>query len=144
MGLRQLIYMSTLTEGFQNELPSILASAVKNNASCGLTGMLLYADGNILQVLEGEEADLAAMYQRIERDPRHFGIFVLTDEKTSSRQFAAWSMGYRVLSAAELAAFPISEQLFKSNLSEIEQRVLPSAALTVLKTFADESVVLRM
>lgn len=144
MGLRQIIYMSTLAEGAQSELPSILASAVKNNASCGLTGMLLYSDGNILQVLEGEEADLVAMYQRIERDPRHFGIFVLTDVDISSRQFAAWSMGYRALSAAELAAFPASEQFFKSKLPEIEQRVLPSAALQVLKTFADDSVVLRM
>jgi hypothetical protein len=44
-------------------------------------------------------------------------------------------MGYRAISASELKALPIAEQIFKCKDAEIEQRVRPGAALAVLKTF---------
>ncbi len=144
MSLHQLIYVSTLTEGAQSELPAILETAVSNNKSKGLTGMLLYADGNVMQVLEGEKDALYALFKHIERDPRHHGIFILADTEIDSRDFETWSMGYRALSQAELKEFPVAEQFFKFKTSEVEQRALPGAALTVLKTFTDDSVVVRL
>lgn len=144
MSLRQLIYVSTLVDDARGELPAILETAVRNNKFNGLTGMLLYADGNVMQVLEGEENALYEIYQRIERDSRHHGIFILVDTEIDSRQFENWSMGYRALSAAEIKDFPIAEQFFKFKETEIERRVHPGEALTLLKTFADDSVVVRL
>ena len=139
MSLHQLIYVSTLTAAARAELPGILDKSVANNQAQGLTGMLLYADGNVIQVLEGEKAALDAAFQRIERDPRHYGIIVLLNKAIDARQFDAWSMGYRSVSAAELQAFPLAEQVFKSKDAEIERRVQPGAALHVLKTFMENT-----
>lgn len=137
MSLRQLIYVSTLADHAQTELPRILESAVRNNQSKGLTGMLLYAEGNIMQVLEGEKDTLHEIFQRIERDSRHHGIFILIDTEIDSRDFDSWSMGYHALTASELKEYPMAEQFFRFKESEIERRALPGTALTVLKTFAE-------
>lgn len=144
MRLHQLIYVSTLVDSAKSDLPGILESAVRNNRAKGLTGMMLYADGNVMQVLEGEKDALYEIFQRIRHDSRHYGIFVSEDMEIDSRQFNTWSMGYRALNTAELKAFPMAEQVFQNKNMEIEWRVLPGIALQVLKTFADDSVVMRM
>lgn len=78
--------------------------------------MLLYADGNVMQVLEGEKDALYVLFKHIERDPRHHGIFILADDAIDSRNFETWSMGYRALSQSELKAFPVAEQFLNSKL----------------------------
>ena len=144
MGLRQLIYVSTLADHAQSELPRILESAIRNNQAKDLTGMLLYADGNVMQVLEGEKEPLYEIFQRIEQDPRHHGIFVLLDTEIESRHFETWSMGYRALTATELKQYPQAEPFFKFQQTEIERRALPGIALSILKNFADDSTVIRL
>ena len=50
-----LIYASSATKAMsQDELKALLAKARTNNQRDNITGMLLYNDGNFLQVLEGE------------------------------------------------------------------------------------------
>jgi hypothetical protein len=143
MGLIQLIYMSTLTDAAQAELPGILATAVKNNAAKGITGMLMYSGGNIMQVMEGPKEAVHATFQSIERDARHFDIFVLIEEVITSRNFSAWSMGYRDLAPEELQQFPQAAHIFNCRPDELALRVRPSDALEVLKSFADGAMSIR-
>ena len=102
--------------------------------------MMLYADGNVLQVLEGEEAALLKTFRAIEEDPRHHGIFVLFKDTIAARDFANWSMGYRQLSKADLERFPLSASVFKARPDAIAQRVKPGDALAILKSFAEGSM----
>lgn len=72
MGLLQLIYISAATGALSDqELDSILASSVRHNAENGVTGLLIYAEGNFMQVLEGDPRALDETYTRIARDSRH-------------------------------------------------------------------------
>ena len=57
--------------------------------------LLLYADGNVMQVLEGEKAVVLELFQTIKLDKRHSGIFVLVEQEIAARQFASWSMGFK-------------------------------------------------
>ena len=41
--------------------------------------MLLYKDGNLMQVLEGEESAVRALYAKITADDRHRGHMILWD-----------------------------------------------------------------
>ena len=61
----QLIYLSDLAGRDESVLADILASAVRHNTASGITGMLLYAGGNFLQVIEGEEDAVHETYKRI-------------------------------------------------------------------------------
>jgi hypothetical protein len=143
MGLIQLIYMSTLADVAKAELPEILATAVRNNLAKGITGMLLYSSGNIMQVMEGPKEAVHATFQSIERDTRHYDIFVLIEEVIASRNFSAWSLGYRDLAPQELQQFPAAAQIFSCRPDELALRVRPSDALEVLKSFANGAMSIR-
>ena len=50
-----LIYASVATHDYaENELDTILETAVRNNARLEVTGLLLYSNRRFLQVLEGK------------------------------------------------------------------------------------------
>lgn len=90
-----LIYGSTATNSMsEDELLEILEKSHKNNLKVNVTGMLLYYDNNFLQVLEGEEADVMSVFNRIQQDPRHQGIMVYVKQPVTKRQFGEWEMGF--------------------------------------------------
>lgn len=59
-----------------------------------VTGALLYRDGRFVQVLEGPEHAVRALYSTIEADSRHSGIHILVSTQLAARNFQSWSMGY--------------------------------------------------
>ncbi len=60
-----LTYVSSAVRPFaEDELADLLAVSRQNNARLGITGMLLYKDGNFMQVLEGEEAEVRTLYEK--------------------------------------------------------------------------------
>ena len=76
------------------------------NSATAITGMLLYKDGNFMQVLEGEEEAVRRVYARIGHDPRHRGLLTLLAGTQDERQFPDWSMGFEYQEADEAAAAP--------------------------------------
>lgn len=123
MSLYRLIYISSGKKKFgAAELQEILEVSIRNNADVGVTGMLLYLDGNFLQLLEGEKADVEAIYDRIYRDTRHHGAIVLTRGDADRRLFPDWGMGLKMLDPerdGEIAgAFRLSEEALADRLPE--------------------------
>ena len=87
-------------------LQSLLELARARNAALGITGMLLYSNGRILQVLEGESGPLDALYEKIASDPRHDHVRTVMTLSIKERDFSNWSMAYRALSQADVQAHP--------------------------------------
>jgi hypothetical protein len=99
----QLVYVSSAERLFtRQELLQLLEKSRVNNTQLGITGMLLYRDGNIMQVLEGEEAVVLHLFERISRDSRHKGVIVLLREQGTERMFPEWTMGFRDLDSPEV------------------------------------------
>lgn len=136
MALRQIIYMSTLVGESELVLGDILKSAVKHNQANGITGMLLYYGGGFMQVLEGEEANLAETYSRICKDPRHHHVISLAETELQQRQFDRWSMGFKHVNASDLAKFPKSDQLFDFRNQPGYIKARPGLALELLTYFS--------
>lgn len=132
----QLIYVSDLVDKNESELARILESAVRHNGENSITGMLLYSDGNFLQVLEGTHDSVHETYQRICRDPRHANIMVLTEVEVPERQFAEWSMGYRHLGADDVAKFPKYAPFFRLGFNASRLNARPGVALEMLELFS--------
>ncbi|MCK6375779.1 MAG: BLUF domain-containing protein, partial [Zoogloea sp.] len=64
--LVQLIYVSSAARLLDEQaLRAILESSVRHNTPQAVTGMLLYANGAFMQVLEGDEAAVAETMSRI-------------------------------------------------------------------------------
>lgn len=103
----RLIYVSSAVEPLtEDELVALLADARDRNSQLGITGMLLYKDGNFLQLLEGDETAVRTLMGKITRDARHHGTIVLHEERASTRLFADWSMGFRNLADPAVQAMP--------------------------------------
>ena len=97
-----LIYLSSATKPFSDkDLSEILAVSRLNNTSKGITGLLLYNEGDILQVLEGEEESVLNLYANIEADTRHTGVVKMVSGTSKERSFPDWSMGVKTASDSE-------------------------------------------
>ena len=99
--LVRLVYASRSTftpgtthQGLDPGIARILAKSRKNNARRSIVGGLLFGDGCFLQCLEGNDADVDALYERIRADPRHQDVTVLSRCPVVRTSFGAWSMKY--------------------------------------------------
>jgi len=99
----QISYISAATEPMSTQaLLGLLQSCRENNASQGVTGMLLYGNATFLQVLEGEERTIDDLIERIRKDPRHTDLQILHRATIERRQYSDWSMGFKRVSDKEL------------------------------------------
>ena len=112
--MHKLLYVSSTARDFpQAQLREILAVSRANNAPLGVTGMLLYIDGGFLQVMEGERDTLQRLYAKIADDKRHWDAKLLFDD-AASRNFGAWSMGFKELDpAADAGVVAITQDAVK-------------------------------
>ncbi len=102
-----LVYISSAVQLFSAaELVALLEKSRTHNDRLGLTGMLLYKDGNFIQVLEGEDDAVECRMSIIAADPRHRGIIRLLKRTIEQRHFVGWSMGYANLKDVELRDVP--------------------------------------
>lgn len=98
--LLSIVYVSAATRLMDDEeLERLLQEARRNNLRLDVSGLLLYGDGNFMQLLEGPEAVVRELYARICRDPRHHMVTTVFDESGLAREFSDWSMAYRRVDA---------------------------------------------
>ena len=134
----RLIYVSTARELMDKDaLLGILAKAREKNARLGITGMLLYKDGNFLQLLEGEERIVRGIYETIARDTRHFDTMITMEEAVSERMFTEWSMGFHDLSDPALQSLPGFAPFRHLNFDHRSATPDVAACLDILKFFKD-------
>ncbi|MET4076244.1 BLUF domain-containing protein [Hymenobacter sp. UYCo722] len=100
--LYHLVYQSFATLPMSEpELERVLAQSRAWNSAHGLTGILLYSDGGIMQVLEGARNEVQAIFARISRDNRHAHVVKLADGPIKHRQFEQWSMGFKAVNPTD-------------------------------------------
>lgn len=94
--LHRISYFSNLSPGSEfSDLMQIARQSAETNRKRQLTGLLLYAECNIYQILEGPRSALEQVFGKILKDPRHSGIIVLTQSDIQSRLTTGWSFGFR-------------------------------------------------
>lgn len=102
-----LTYLSSATELLdETRLAALLATIRPANEARGLTGMLLYSDGNIIQVLEGPDEAVEETFRAISADSRHHGIIEMLRDPITERAFPDWSMGFRHVGLDQVRELP--------------------------------------
>lgn len=106
MSLMRLAYASEATfhekpeeQGVEPNVARILMISRRNNAKKQIVGGLFYGNGFFFQYLEGEEAAVVELYERISCDERHRNVTTLIQEILPERTFSNWSMKYVPLSS---------------------------------------------
>jgi hypothetical protein len=100
--LISVIYASRATQEFhEHEIPDLLKQARLANAAHELTGMLLYMAGSFVQVLEGEEGMVEAVFETIRADKRHGQVALISREPILERAFEGWTLSHKTLDPVE-------------------------------------------
>ena len=134
--LIQLVYMSAATRPFSDEeLALLLIKSRHNNESLNISGMLVYHEGSFLQVLEGEEHAVEALYGRIAEDPRHQNCVMLLKVCIIRRSFGDWSMGFANSKDLLLSELPGYQDLFGKRFSVQKFASDPSTPQKLLLAF---------
>ena len=115
----QIVYESAATRPItKTDISDILTASRVNNAKVGVTGMLIYHEGMFIQALEGPKDAVEALYQKIEKDPRHEDVWMLAQMTPTKRSFAKWNMGI-----ASAFRRPDNCTIDVKNLQMITQRI---------------------
>lgn len=91
--LHRIIYKSRCKGVADLELVnSILEKSNRNNATHGISGVLIATKTHFLQVLEGGFEVLNETFERISRDTRHEKIQLISFAEVEERRFGEWAM----------------------------------------------------
>jgi NADH dehydrogenase FAD-containing subunit/uncharacterized membrane protein YphA (DoxX/SURF4 family)/class 3 adenylate cyclase len=94
LGLKRLTYVSKLNAVLDEEqILTIGKLASINNRKMDVTGTLISVRDYFFQILEGEEATVDQLIEKISRDPRHSDVTILSSETgCEERLFTEWGM----------------------------------------------------
>ncbi|WP_310396746.1 BLUF domain-containing protein [Hymenobacter sp.] len=132
----QVLYRSRATRPFnENQLQQLIEKSRRHNAEHGITGLLLYSESRFVQVLEGPQDAVRAVYARVQQDSRHTQVVTVSEGPTPVRRFAEWSMGL-----GHAAGPAVVRALETVVTQEIEPGTLPDDSLlqALLQAFGVE------
>ena len=116
----ELLYTSISPAGLSEvELMGMLKQWRLKNQALDITGMLLYHDREIMQILEGEEDKVKALFQTILMDNRHRSIEVIYEGNIKDRAFGEWSMAFKLLDENIIKMISAGYEEFNLKMSPI-------------------------
>ena len=91
--LTQVVYVSRRADGLtERTIDEILSTSAERNRARGVTGVLLMCGRHFMQLLEGDEAVVDPLFQRIAADPRHRDVHKLLRKRVGKRLCPDWGM----------------------------------------------------
>jgi acylphosphatase len=103
--MTRLIYSSYAHDDFtQDDLTGLLEQSRAKNSRLDITGVLFYVDDAFIQILEGPEEAVEALYATIREDPRHYHCKIIDQRGIDTRFFSEWSMGFCTMDKARVAS----------------------------------------
>ncbi|GAA5105523.1 hypothetical protein GCM10023339_01490 [Alloalcanivorax gelatiniphagus] len=112
-----LTYTSSATHLMSvGQLVEMIEQIRPKNERLGVTGLLLYSGGNVIQTLEGEAGVVEGLLNVISDDPRHTAVSVVDRSYIDERAFSTWSMGFRNVTAREVAELQDFTQLARDSI----------------------------
>jgi hypothetical protein len=144
--IHYLVYVSQADSNLDaKDLDGVLTEARRYNPEHGITGILLFVEGegrnrgSFMQLLEGDAAQLEQLRKRIFSDPRHHTKIVLERGEKDARDFPDWSMAYKSVKHSELRAHPSFADLGEESFIERCARDGMEGALCYLCDFWEDA-----
>ena len=115
-----LIYSSTANINLMEaELHRLLDHWRIKKTQLGITGLLLYSEGHILQVLEGDADVVYSLYATIAANPHHRSLVKLADGPVANRVFTDWSMQMRTVDATDFTRIVLTSNSMPEHIGNL-------------------------
>ncbi|MFD0792633.1 BLUF domain-containing protein [Mucilaginibacter litoreus] len=134
--MKTIVYLSKSAYPMhENQLLDILHSSRIHNAALNISGVLLYAESIFIQLLEGRDTILDALYKRILADERHTDIITLVNETVTEKSFEEWLMGFAVTDVSK------TEKLagYLKSIDQLDIDDKGNEAVLAIKAFIESS-----
>jgi len=93
MNQYEIVYTSTAVKDMtSSELDDLLRECRSYNNQHDISGCLIYGNRQFLQLIEGAEASVRKLYERICKDPRHVHPSVTWEGPIDAKSFRGWGM----------------------------------------------------
>jgi EAL domain-containing protein (putative c-di-GMP-specific phosphodiesterase class I) len=133
--LSTIIYRSHLSDDVAiKSLEALAVKANKVNESFGVTGILLFNGTHFFQVLEGPDAAINKVYERICEDPRHHNLVELLRDYAPFRRFG--NVGMELFDLREHDKATVLQAVLDKGTSKY-QLTYEDRALQFLRTFVE-------
>ena len=140
--VQHVLYRSQAVSPFSaDQLADLLEESRAWNEVHAITGLLCYGQGEFIQLIEGEAQHVHRLYARIQRDPRHEHVTLLSDAAGPLRLFPDWRMAFAPVASPEfywllshlegrqhrllVPRIPITEPHLLTLLHAFQQRATP-------------------
>ena len=134
-GILTLTYTSSATDLLSvAQLVELIEQIRPKNERLGVTGLLLYSGGSVIQTLEGTSYAVYQVFDAIRADPRHDDVRIVERRYVDDRSFATWSMGFRNVSAREVADLQDFNEFARRSVGH-DLVAHAASALDLLRTF---------
>jgi len=131
-----VVYRSRPRPGLDERvLPDLLRQARTNNQAAGISGVLVVADDEIVQWLEGPEIAVRELMAKISADPRHTDVSVMESFPVHKRLFSNWAM--LLASEDPLQSTRINQRLQVNSPAIVSLESNPGALRGVFARLAD-------
>jgi hypothetical protein len=139
--MHRIIYLSSATQYLKKEeIEFLLEQSRTYNFKNHITGILLYIDGDFIQVLEGEKQTITSLFENIKVDKRHNGVICVLNRSIKKRQFNNWAMGYCATNYSDLKKIYGFENINKEELFNFKDHTALIFLDTFLKSHPDEMI----
>ena len=126
----RILYVSRTDEKTFEENKAILTESFANNQKKKISGVLIYGMGFFIQCLEGEDAMVLELYNKIIKDARHYDVQCIFQESISQRHFPQWHMSLLNLNAYKMVSdkatfnpYAFSDEELMSFIDKVSQFV---------------------
>jgi hypothetical protein len=139
MSLTTVTYTSLARLDLQEaDLEDIYRTAREQNALDGITGLLVFNGTHFLQIIEGSEAAIEDLIEKLRKDERHTGFEIRDRRKVDTRSFPGWSMELvRVKASYFEARDTIADRIPESVPEAIQARLFRMTELISTIDFAN-------
>lgn len=119
----------------ERDIYTLLQTARSNNMRAGITGVLLLADDQFFQLLEGHRPVVDRLFERIRADPRHRHVSKVVEETIAKRTFGGWTMGCASLTPLQVQRTDGMNDFFQSG--RMLNAIKPGPVRDLLQDFRD-------
>ena len=129
-----ICYVSTAAKELNKiEINQILELTEKKNNENGLSGILLYSDGNFFQVIEGEKDQVEEIFTVIKQDSRHFNIFTIFEKEITATNFEDYKVDFLTISMRKDQK---ELQSYIKQINKLNKKIQPSVRY-IIRQFID-------
>jgi len=91
--MKAIMYKSIPKNGVdKGKFKELLASSQQRNQARDITGYIYLSKTKIVQLIEGNDIIIDALFNRIKIDNRHTDVVVILDKKIEKRTMMNWNM----------------------------------------------------